>query len=112
MAKIKKHRKAVLEALEEYRSQFRLSSYDLQPHILADEEKHHYQFLWMGWKDDRQIFNVSIHIELKNDKIWIQKDSTETGIANLLVQRGISKSDIVLAYFSPTHRKLTEFAVG
>jgi hypothetical protein len=112
MDKIKQHRKAVLEALEDYKSQFRLSSYDLQPHILADEQQHHYQFLWMGWKGERQIFNVSIHIELRDGKIWIQKDNTETGIANLLVGKDIAKSDIVLAYFSPAHRKLTEFAIG
>ncbi len=112
MDKVKQHRIAVLEALEEYKKQFRLSSYDLQPHILADEKQHHYQLLWMGWKGNQQIFNVSIHIELKAGKIWIQKDNTETGIANLLVDKGIAKSDIVLAYFSPAHRKLTEFATG
>ncbi len=76
------------------------------------KKKHHYQFLWMGWKGDEQIFNVPIHIEIKDGKIWIQKDNTEDGIANYIVEKGIPKSEIVLAYFSPAHRELTEFAVG
>lgn len=47
-----------------------------------------------------------------NDKIWIQKDNTETGIANLLTEKGIPKKDIVLSFYPPAHRELTEFAVG
>ena len=112
MDKITKYQAIVLQVLEEIKARFKKSSYDIRPQIIADEKNHHYQFLWMGWKGDRQIFNTSIHIDILGGKVWIQKDNTEDGLANLLVERGIPKSDIVLAYFSPEHRKLTEFALG
>ena len=46
------------------------------------------------------------------DTIWIQRYNTETGIANLLTEKGIPQKEIVLAYYPPAHRELTDFAVG
>jgi hypothetical protein len=53
-----------------------------------------------------------IHIQIKHQKIWIEQDETEIGIANELVEAGVPKADIVLAYQAPYLRSLTEFAVG
>jgi XisI protein len=113
MDKLKKYQIVIKEVLEAYRQQFLISSHQVRNQIIVDENNHHYQFLWMGWKDDKQIFNVAIHIELVEDgKIWIQRDNTEVGIATLLAEKGIPKSDIVLGYFPVTHRKYTEYAVA
>jgi hypothetical protein len=51
-------------------------------------------------------------VEIINNKIWIQCDNTEDGIALELVAAGIPKSDIVLAFHPPDVRKFTEFAVS
>ena len=48
----------------------------------------------------------------KNQKIYIEDDWTEEGIANELLREDIPKSDIVLAFHDPETRKLTEFAVA
>ena len=53
-----------------------------------------------------------IHIDLKGKTIWIQYDGTEVGVANELVDRGIPKEDIVLAYHSKFIRQYDGFAVG
>lgn len=84
----------------------------VQRQILADERRHHYQFVWVRWNKKDHIHFVDAHMDIIDGKIWIQKDGTEVGFANLLVKKGISKSDIVLAYFSPSHRELTEFSVA
>jgi hypothetical protein len=47
-----------------------------------------------------------------SNKVWIQNDHTEVGIANELVDRGIPKKDIVLGYQAPYLRHLTDFAVN
>ena len=59
----------------------------------------------------RQLPQLSLDIA-KDGKIWIQYDGTEEGIANKLVERGISKDDIVLAYQSTYTRQLSGFAVS
>jgi hypothetical protein len=53
-----------------------------------------------------------IHIDIKEDKIWIQHDGTESGVANELVELGIPQSKIVLGYHDPNSRQFTDFAVG
>jgi hypothetical protein len=49
-------------------------------------------------------------IQMKIIVVNLNAKKIEPGIANLLVEKDIPKSDIVLAYFPPAHRKLTEFA--
>jgi hypothetical protein len=112
MDKLTQFNQIVIDVLKEYKSQFRLTNQDIKNEIVIDENNHHYQFLWTGWRGEKHIFNVAFHIDIVDNKIWIQKDNTEVGIANLLVEKGISKEDIVLAYFPKAHRKYTEFAAA
>ena len=39
-----------------------------------------------------------MHLDIIDGKIWIQHDGTEIGVANELVEMGVPKEDIVLAY--------------
>ena len=52
-----------------------------------------------------------LHIDIKEGKIWIQHDGTEIGIANELVEMGVPKQDIVLAFHAPYKRQYTGFAI-
>ena len=58
------------------------------------------------------MFSCLIHIDIKGDKIWIQHDVTEVGVANELVELGAPKQSIVLGDHDPNARQLTEFASG
>ena len=80
--------------------------------LIFDKEHHHYQLLNLGWKEQKRIYGVIVHIDLKDNKIWIQRDGTEVGIANELVAAGVPHHDIVLGFQAPYKRKLTEFAVN
>lgn len=53
-----------------------------------------------------------ITIDIKDGKIWVQHNGTERGIAQDLLELGVPKQDIVLAFHSPTRRKYTDFAVS
>jgi XisI protein len=53
-----------------------------------------------------------IHLDIIDRKIWIQQDGTEIGIANELVDLGISPQQIVLAFKTLERRKITDFAVS
>jgi len=65
-----------------------------------------------GWKGRQRNYGILIHINVKNQKVWIQHDGTEVGVANELIEMGIPKEDIVLGFHSPFMRQHTEFAVG
>ena len=80
--------------------------------LIFDQERHHYQVVNLGWKEQKRIYGVIIHVDLKDGKIWIQRDGTEIGIANQLIAAGVPKQDIVLGFQAPYKRNLTEFAVS
>ncbi|MDB9415548.1 element excision factor XisI family protein [Microcystis aeruginosa] len=67
----------------------------------------------MVWRDSStRIYGCIIHVDIINNKIWVQHDGTEEAIADKLVARGVPKQDIVLAYHAPHVRQYTEFALG
>ncbi len=71
-----------------------------------------YLMFHVGWRGEGRVYGCVIHIEIRSGKIWIQRDGTEVGIANELIESGVAKSDIVLGYRSPYMRKFTELGVG
>jgi len=84
---------------------------EFETQVIFDMKNDHYQLLHLGWKEQTRTFGVSIHIDIKNGKVWIQRNSTDIDVAHELVEKGIPKSDIVLGLQSPSMRKYTEFAV-
>jgi len=79
---------------------------------LFDTQRDRYQLLYVGWRGNKRDFGCILHLDIKDGKIWIQHDGTEVGIANELVEMGVPKSDIVLAFHEPEIRQFTEFATG
>lgn len=100
-----------IQVLEDYLS-FLGSDPHAEAYLALDKEKHHYLLIETGWQNERRIYGTLIHIDIVDQKLWIQQDGTESGIANDLTQLGIPKEQIVLAYKSLERRKITEFAVS
>lgn len=111
MEKIEKYRSMVQKVIQDYAA-YKLSYGDIESQIIIDPERDHYQLTRVGWNDDRRIHGCLIHIDIKDEKIWIQHDGTEIGIANELVALGVPKKDIVLAFHAPYKRQFTGFAVA
>ncbi|NER47766.1 MAG: XisI protein [Symploca sp. SIO1A3] len=94
-------------------AQYRASlpdSYDSQ--VLLDDERGRYLVLDIGWNDDQYLHATPIHLDIIGDKIWIQYDDTEEGIATDLLEAGVPKEDIVLGFRHPKIREYTGFAVA
>ena len=78
---------------------------------IFDLQGDHYQLMNVGCHGNRRLRDCVLQIDLKNDKIWIQHDGTEIGVANELVEWGVPKEDIILAYHAPYKRQYTGFGV-
>jgi hypothetical protein len=111
MARVEEYRQHIQNLLREYAS-YKSSSEDVESQTIFDTEHDHYQLVHAGWNNKRRVYGCVLHLDIKDGKIWIQHDGTEIGIANQLVELGVPKSDIVLAFHSPFKRQFTEFAVG
>jgi hypothetical protein len=79
---------------------------------LFDELQQSYMLLSMGWYGDKYIHHAPIHLELIENKIWIQADDTEAGVATDLLEAGVPKEQIVLGFKPPEIRPYTEFAAA
>ncbi|CAD5913418.1 DNA element excision controlling factor XisI homolog (Modular protein) [Planktothrix rubescens] len=113
MAQLEKYRNSIKKVLTEYHKWVSGSAnLDQESCLVFDEIHDQYFWLFMGWEGKKKIRNIQVHIRIKNDKIYIEEDWTEEGIANELLTEGVPKEDIVLAFHDPESRKFTEFAVA
>jgi hypothetical protein len=110
MDKVAHYRAYIHDILTEY-AQYRPSSGDVDIEIIIDPTHDHYQLVTVGWNGYERIHGSLLHVDIKDGKIWIQYDGTEEGIANRLVEQGVPKTDIVLAFHTPFRRQFTGFAV-
>ncbi len=110
MADIEKYRQCIQEIIRR-RAAIKPSLGEVDVETIFDTERDHYQLVHAGWHEHRRKYGCLIHMDIKNDKIWIQHDGTEVGVANLLVEMGVPKEDIVLAFHPPYKRPYTDFAV-
>ena len=84
----------------------------VQAQCVFDEERDQYLLLKVGWMGKRRIRGTTLYVRLYHGKFWIEDDMTEEGIATDLVQAGVPKEDIVLAFQPPEVRRFTEFATA
>lgn len=80
--------------------------------LIADEEHDHYILFDLGWSERKRVRNVRIYVRIKDGKFLIEHDLTEDGIATELLEAGVPKEDIVLAFHAPEMRQYTEFAAA
>ncbi|MGK7944915.1 MAG: XisI protein [Microcystaceae cyanobacterium] len=113
MDKLEQYRKAIKKVLTEYHEWVSGSSnLGRESCLIFDDNHGQYMWLFMGWENKKKIRNIHVHIRITNDKIYIEEDWTEEGIANELLREGIPKTDIVLAFHDPETRKFTDFAIS
>jgi hypothetical protein len=77
-----------------------------------DDEAGQYLVVRVGWEGKRRFRQIVLHLRLHAGKIWVETDETYDGITAKLLEAGVPKSDIVLAFHPPHLRQYTDFAVA
>lgn len=84
----------------------------LETEVIFDRNRDRYLLVEVGWENNARVHQTVAHLDIINGKIWIQLDKTPNGIANDLLENGMSKTEIVLGFRSETLRKISEFALA
>ena len=100
---------AVFKKLQDYQT---LMPEGLKREFIVDDLGGHYQILDVGWENQKPIRDIMVHIDLKNDFVWVQADNTDHGIVDALLELGVPQNRIVLGFHAPYKRKFTGFATG
>lgn len=111
MDKLEKYRKYIQDVILEY-GQLGQPDNDIKTEFIFDTDGDHYQLVRAGWQEDRRIYGCLIHMDIINNKIWMQYNGTEVDFAEELVALGVPKEDIVLAFHSPYKRQYTDYAIN
>jgi hypothetical protein len=113
MDTVKQYRAIVQQVLQDYHKlQQGSENPDLESALLLDPVNDQYLLMRMGWDGLHRIKRNVIHIRLKNQKIWVEEDATEEGVATDLLAHQVPREDIVLAFHPPQLRQHTEFAIA
>lgn len=77
-----------------------------------DTVQDNYLLVDAGWDGMRRIHHIVAHMRLRNGKVRVEADNTNTELVRQLLDAGLTKDEIVLAFYSPQKRPLTQFAVA
>ncbi len=111
MDKLAHYRQAIQTLLNEHASYKSLNP-DIEREFVCDTNNDRYLLVNLGWEESRHIYSCSVHIEIRNEKIWIQRNMTDVDFAEELVEMGVPKTDIVLGFHPPFKRQFTDYAVS
>ena len=111
MDTLTRYRTVVRKIIEEYAS-YKPSHGDIETEAVIDPVKDHYEVMHVGWDGMRRVHGCVVHIDILDEKIWIQYDGTSRPVAEALLAAGIPREAIVLGFHPATLRQYTDFAVA
>jgi hypothetical protein len=84
----------------------------IEEQVVMDDLNGHYLMLNVGWNELHRTHGVVVHIDIKGDFVWVQRDNTDSNIVQALFEQGIPKNRIVVGFHAPYKRQFTEYATG
>lgn len=111
MDKLNHYREAVQKLLTDY-VKVPISNGEIELQAVFDTQRDHYQVMNVGWDGHRRVHGCVLHLDIKDGKIWVQHNMTETPIAQELIKIGVVKEDIVLGFQAEYMREYTGFGIA
>lgn len=113
MEKIKHYKSIVKKLLSDLCERLSKGIPDVRFEVVTDEEKGQYLLYKDGWRGMHRMYGSVAHLEVKQDgKVWLHHDGTDLAIGQILLDKGVSKKDLVLGFQAPARRADTEFATA
>ena len=84
---------------------------DIETQVLIDRDHDHYQLMRIGWDGSRRVYGTTLHFNIKDGKVLIQHNMTDSDVAAELIDHGVPREDIVLDLQPPYKRTLSGYAV-
>lgn len=111
MDKLTRYRSLIQDFLIE-QSQGNIIGGDIETEIIFDEQRDCFLLIDLGWNQHQRIYNCVIHLEIREQKIWIQRNQTDRPIADVLISMGVASEDIILGLQPPSVREYTGLGVA
>lgn len=110
-----------MDTLEAWRSiiERTLSDYAVAPYrygdvrtdVVFDRARDRYLVVDTGWQRGERVYGTIVHVDIRDELVWVQYDGTDRPVAVALADAGIPREKIVLGFREPELRQYTGFAV-
>lgn len=98
MDRIENYRQ-ILEKIVKRHAQFQPANGEINTHAVCDHEADEYMVIDSGWNEKgKRIYDVVLHFRLEDGTIYLERDNTDAEVIRELLDSGIGREDIVLAY--------------
>jgi hypothetical protein len=111
MANLEHYRQCIQTILEEH-GKFKPQYDEIDNELIFDNIHDHYQLMYVGWNGLQRVYYSIIHFDIKDNKIWIQQNMTDSDLAQELVNMGVPKEDIIFGLQPPYKRPYTGYGVA
>lgn len=112
MEKIKKYQEIIISLLEAYEKDWTQANFPIKYQVIADEKRNRFQLICIGWENGNYYHNTVFHLDIINEKIWIQENNTDVQLAPELLKNGVTSDTIVLGMKPEWKRQYTGFPVS
>jgi XisI protein len=113
MDKLKKYQDLIIDYLMEYAQTVKpVNLKDVESRVIVDRDHNSFQLVRIGWNGKQHIFNVVLHFDIINGKVWFQRNNTDRDVVDVLIEQGMEKHDIVLGFQPPFARGVLGFAAA
>jgi hypothetical protein len=110
MDPVERYRGLIESILTEY-ARIPYAHGEIRCETVLDRASDRYLLMVVGWNGIRRVHGSLIHVDIVDGKIWIQRDGTERGVARDLLDAGVPREHIVLAFQPPEVREDAELAL-
>jgi XisI protein len=111
MDTLENYRCSIQNLLETYAAQLPAKG-GVESQLLMDTQRDHYQWMRVGWNDRQRVYHVVMHLDIKDGKVWIQQNTTDTDLTQALLAAGVLREDIVLGLQPLYKRELSGAAIA
>ena len=85
---------------------------DVRTELVCDEASGHCHLGEIGWEGQRRVDTIILHADVIDGKVWFQYNGTDLRVADMLMDAGIPRENIILAFHPADLRVYTDFAVA
>jgi hypothetical protein len=111
MDKLVQYREYVQKLMTGYANADRAQE-GVEVELVMDTVRDHYQWMNVGWVELKRVYDCYIHIDIKDGKIWLQRNWTEEDPTADLVALGVPREDIILGLHPPYKRPYTDYGAA
>lgn len=109
MDKLEKYQQILRETVNRHAS-FQPANGNIKTYAIIDEAGYNFMVIDAGWNEKkRRVYDVTLHFRIENAMIYVERDNTDAEVVRELLEKGVDKDDVILAFNDTPFQKLTDW---